>query len=83
MVTFVFAMKSLNMNLIVAPLIVNGQTGGLVVHVPRVVVGVVKDIPDIKLQLKVMVDHVQDQMKNIVLVIFKAALVSSFCSREF
>ena len=58
--TIVFATKSLKMILIVAPLIVNGQTGGLADHVPRVVVGVAKDIPDIKLQLKVMVDHVQD-----------------------
>ena len=45
-------------------------------HVPRVVVVEFKDIPGIKLQWKVMVDHVQDQMKNIIIVISKNALVS-------
>ena len=66
----------MNFIIIIVPLIVIGQAGGRVDHVPRVVVGESKDILDIKLEQKVMVDHVQDQMKNIVLVISKVALVS-------
>ena len=69
MMTIVFAMKSLKMTSKVVPSIVNGQAGGLLDHVPRVVVVEFKDIPGIKLQWKVMVDHVQDQMKNIIIVI--------------
>ena len=77
--TIVFAMKSLKMTLKVVPSIVNGQGGGLLDHVPRVVVVEFKDIPDLKQYLNRMVDLALAQMKNTMIVILKAApLVSIF-----
>ena len=42
--TTVFATKSLKITLKVVPLIANGQVGGLLDHVPRLVVGEFKDM---------------------------------------
>ena len=56
-------------------LIVSGQTGLHGDHVLKPVVVEPKNLPDLKLCNKVMVEHVQDQVKNSSLVIAKAALV--------
>ena len=74
MMTIVSATK--NPKMILMFVNVNGQIGHLVDHVPKAVVEDFNYILGISLDMKVMLDHVLDQVKNIVLVIPKAALVS-------
>ena len=60
------------------PQIASGQTGHQAVHVLKVVAVDPKNLLEIKRYLKVMVDLVQVQMKNLIHVIHKTALQVSF-----
>ena len=60
------------------PQIASGQTGHQAVHVLKVVAVDPKNLLEIKRYLKVMVDLVQVQMKNLIHVIHKTAPQVSF-----